>query len=74
MDNSTIFGGKVYLIKIKEYDNFGARDMLWAIGQVMSDPLDYTGLKSLVVGINSRGLFSNLLSESKCINVYCQKF
>ena len=48
MDDSTKIEGKLYLVKVKERAEFGSRDLLWAIGQRKTDPLDFNGLKSIL--------------------------
>ena len=58
MDPSVVFSGSVYLIQIKESVNYGARDLLWAIGTKLEEPLDYNGMKGLVKNSNGRGLIT----------------
>ena len=58
-----VLQGPLYLIKIKESKQYGARDLLWAIGQKMEEPLNFGGMKSLVEGINKKGLFTPKLVE-----------
>ena len=41
VDDSMLVQGPVYLIKIKEKGSHSARDLLWAIGQRMGEPLDF---------------------------------
>ena len=64
MDNSVIFTGSLYLVQIKENANYGARDLLWAIGQNMGEPLDYQGMKGLIKASNGRGLITPKLSST----------
>ena len=63
IEDSMVVQGPLYLIKIKENGKYGARDLLWAIGQKMEEPLNFGGMKSLVEGINKKGLFTPKLVE-----------
>ena len=63
MLDSVTFHGPLYLVKLRSSNRFGSRDLLWAIGQKMKDPLDYEGMRGLVVGGNNLGLFAPKLSS-----------
>ena len=63
MLDSVTFHGPLYLVKLQSSNRFGSRDLLWAIGQKMKDPLDYEGMRGLVVGGNNLGLFAPKLSS-----------
>ena len=63
IEDSMVVQGPLYLIKIKENGKYGARDLLWAIGQKMEEPLNFGGMKSLVEDINKKGLYTPKLVE-----------
>ena len=63
MQDSVPFYGSVYLVKIRATKKYGSRDLLWALGQKMKDPLDFEGMRGLVTETNNLGLLTPKISE-----------
>ena len=65
MEDTEIIRGKVYLVKIREFDGYGAQDVFWAVGQQKKDLLTFQAFKNLVTKYNGRGFCAPKLSEDR---------
>ena len=65
MEDTEIIRGKVYLVKIREWDGYGAQDVFWAVGQQKKDLLTFQAFKNLVTKFNGKGFCFPKLSEDR---------
>ena len=59
----TLIYGKIYLVKIKENDDFNSEDFLWVIVNVGSDKVDCEDFQN-IVKMSNKGLFTPLISTT----------
>ena len=64
MDPSAIINGKVHLVKIKESETFGSKDLLWGICFAEKGLLNFMGLQGLVKRVNGRGFYAPIISRT----------
>ena len=57
--------GKVYLVRIKETEDYSSDDVVLAISHVGKDNVDYEDFRNIVTVLNEKGLWTPFLSTER---------
>ena len=63
--NDATYLGKVYLVRIKETEDYSSDDVVLAIGHVGKDNVDYEDFRNIVTVLNEKGLWTPFLSTER---------